>query len=322
MFTLKSETPLPAAVPTRYAGMAYDGDCFYFTERGARKVYQYGRSFVPERSFHTARSYASLCFDPSERCFWAASSQCAAEIFKLDACFREIDCYAVAVPGCGEPGLVTGLSYDCSRDRLVVAFASMVVCVEKDRRVSRPLVRCGGEWILGLVSVSPYIFVNCADDDRQTIRIFSSEGALLEEYTLPGADVVIAAVFNPSPDPGEPLRFLALASRRGGSSYVLDCALPRETLEQAVSPCNLWPCRPPQEEPGEWSSARILDSMAALQKAVSYILSAEAEKLREADDPADILEAGESVQETLVRAAQLEYVVYDILHELEFPSHP
>ena len=110
MFKRQKEIPL---APAPYAGMAYDGERFYFTQAGAGKIYGFDRRFVPTGCFDTRRSYEHLCYDPREHCFWASCPQVRAIVFRLDSHFQETACFPLSLPRHGaDPGYVTGITYD------------------------------------------------------------------------------------------------------------------------------------------------------------------------------------------------------------------
>ena len=242
MFTIQKELPLPTSPPARYTGMAFDGVSFYVTKACECKLYQYGRRFCLERCHDTCRNYTNICFDPKEGCFWASSDQCGAVVFQLNTCFQEIDCIPVLHPGrCGELGGITGLSYDCGNGTLVVAFASCLISVDPFRQEENTvLLNVTGEWILSVLSISPYLLCYCVTAERQTVKLFSTEGELLGQCEISCADRLEAAVFLPSRDWSGCLHVAALVSRRCRYPYVWACTLPSHLLEAPLCPCNYW----------------------------------------------------------------------------------
>ena len=323
MFTIQTEIPLPVSPPARYIGIAYDGISFYFTKRCECKIYQYGPCFQLERCFDTCKSYTNICFDPKEHCFWASSDQCRAVIFKLNSCFQEVDCIRIIVPDyCGEPAIITGISYNCCCDKLIVSFASHLVSVDKcDQEKNTLLVKATGEWILGTLSVCPYIICLCMTGTRQIIKIFSSDGKFLKEFRLSCDDIIESAVFVPTQNSPEHPHLTVLVSRHHCYSYVWSCVLPCEVLEYPICPCNYWKCDNQLSCCRKDCYTDVLESAAQLETAISRVLAAKGDKIKDllecSNDPHEILKANQSVQATLVHASHLEYAIYDILASLE-----
>ena len=172
MFTRQKEIPL---APAPYAGMAYDGERFYFTQAGAGKIYGFDRRFVPTGCFDTRRSYEHLCYDPREHCFWASCPQVRAMVFRLDSHFQETACFPLSLPRHGaDPGYVTGITYDGDRGRPVVALASCLMGLQKKPgEESLLLERTDGEWISGVLAVHPYLLCIGCTAGRRSLRVYA-----------------------------------------------------------------------------------------------------------------------------------------------------
>lgn len=331
MFTIQSELPLPAPTHNRYTGFAYDGVSYYFTNGCDCKIDQYGQRFQYTGRFGTVRGYAALCYDFKEHCFWAASDEYPAAVFKLNSRFEEVDYFDIHASGqYGGAELVKGLSYDLARDRLIIAFASCLVGVDKSRREeSTLLAKACKEWFLGALSVDPYYLCCSTTGDCQLIKIISPGGEPRKVLRLPLTDTIESAVYLPSGDDSQRLHLMALVTRRRSQSIVWDCVLPCDALNPPFCPRFDAPCEAQaegRELSREQKEPEFLDSLARLEKSLSGLLLAEGDRLHKvlesSDDPSVILEANRSVYAAIVRATHLELVVYDILSALEDACRP
>ncbi|MEG1743033.1 MAG: hypothetical protein RR246_02585, partial [Clostridia bacterium] len=92
MFKIECEHPLPSLCKERYSGLAYDGRSLYLPLMRECKILQLDECFKCQKTFDTCRMYNKLCYDPSEKCFWASADKCVPIIYKLNECFQETDC--------------------------------------------------------------------------------------------------------------------------------------------------------------------------------------------------------------------------------------
>ena len=313
MFKLISQRSLPCACSPSYRGLAWDGCRFYLTIAGQRAVQPLDARLLPGERIETCRPYSALCFDSKERCFWAASDECPAVLFRLDAQFRETDC--LRLRDCG-PGVVAGVSFQCCENRLLVAFADRTALVEKDGG----LVRCtrSTRWILGALSLCPYTLVWSTAEGKTLVRLTDCRGQTQSECRLPRSVCVEAAVFDPC---AGGCRFYALARRHGCRPVLLECMLEDEGVCASLCPCNWALCRCPPRPEEPCGCGDVLESIALTEAALAHILNAEGEKLQKiiscTCDPQTLLAFNESVNVTLVNATCLEQVLVRKLEALK-----
>ncbi|MCI8361083.1 MAG: hypothetical protein HFE86_07085 [Clostridiales bacterium] len=332
MLAVQREFPVPSAA--RFTGMAYDGLSYYLVNGQERKVYRYGQDFKPEASLDADRVYAGLCFDPERGGFWAADRRQPA-LYRLDASLREIDCLPVVLTGYGgDPGPVQSVS--CAGGRLLAVFGSCLVGLDPCSCESPALLTKTEDMLLQCaLAVGPQIVLLGMGEGGQTLRLLSADGQTLHESLLPrDCDTVTAAVCRSASDTEEQGRLQLLVSRRCRYAYVWDCLLTGDEEEPAAyspmpPPCAVRPLQTQAEkEPvcGEEpvDPSRILEAVALSERAVSCVLNAQGDQLREvlssSGDPAEILAADRKTQAALRRATRLEYALYDLLSILEDPA--
>ncbi|MEG1430410.1 MAG: hypothetical protein RSC89_02760 [Oscillospiraceae bacterium] len=326
MFHTQLEKPLPCAPSARYRGLCYDGCYFYCTDPCARTITQMSTCFETVHCFEVAKSYTCLCYDSSENCFWAAEEHCPAAIFKLDTHFREIDCLRVCLP-CDLLGVITGISYQCCRDTLLLSCGAGIVEVEKlHPQCAKILTKSGQAWMLTVVALCPYYLCCCLLNGRTMLRVYGKNGELLQQCELPRGCSLEAAVFYPDKKDFGACHFYVLLSKCRCYPAILDCVLDLGGLCRNLCPCNYALCgkkchgtQHPHPDPGE-GCGKVLESIAYMEAALAHILNAEGEKLQkiiaDSDNVCEILEANASVQKTMERATHLEMLLCNKLETL------
>ncbi len=325
MFTRQKEILL---APAPYAGMAYDGERFYFTQAGAGKIYGFDRRFVPTGCFDPRRSYEHLCYDPREHCFWASCPQVRAMVFRLDSHFQETACFPLSLPRHGaDPGYVTGITYDGDRGRPVVALASCLMGLQKKPgEESLLLERTDGEWISGVLAVHPYLLCIGCTAGRRSLRVYAGGGEQVGEYPLSQDDALVSAVLISPEEKGGELHAAVLVTRNRRSSWIWDCILSPEAREPPALPLPVTPCRKaplscPGDAPDGLCGSDALDCIAQVERALSRLLTLEGEKqqkiLASSCHPNEILAANRSVRHTIVQITYLEQILYELLAEME-----
>lgn len=313
MFQILSEIPLPGHCSTRYRGLAYDGCWFYLTRDCAREVEQTDRCGQLLDSFETCRCYSCLCYDPRECCFWAASDHCPFSLFKLDTRFREIDCLRLRT--CAS-GLITGLSFQCCTNRLLVAFATGIALIDKDG--SPVWEQKEKHWTKGVLSLCPYFVTWSLVEDESVVRLYNRAREVVATYPLPCGTCVEAAVLDPCENECGHCVVYLLVTKRGCYPYLLRCVPNCDCLCKHLCPCNFTLCHNKPCTEKTHACNDVLESIALMEAALSHILNAEGEKLQRiiatTDDPCVLLEVNKSVNTTLINATHLEQVLF---HKLE-----
>lgn len=314
MFEQKSQIPLPSLCGERYQGIAYDGCHFYLTVRCECLIVQLSPCFEREQCFETRRAYCALCYDLDEHCFWATAENCRSTLYKLNKSFQEIDRITVHSPaGCF--GAITGVSYDCCEHILLVSFADGILRVDPDCPCkAETVVSAKREWFLGVLSLFPYILCYCNEGGKESIRLYSHCGLLLDQVNAPCGFGLESAVFWPCAKDFPHCHFCVLRTKHCAYAYLCDYVLTCDAICGTVAPCNYELCHNcPCPEPCCNPCEDVLESIALMEAALAHILNAEGEKIQKAVDSADdtyaLLAVNQSVNKTLSKAICLEQLL-------------
>lgn len=321
MFERTSEVSLPSLNGERYGGMAYDGCHVYLTIRCQRLILQLNDCLEKERCVETRRAYTAICYDSDRHCFWASAEGCLSAVYRLNECLEEVDCLTVRGPG-GCLEAVAGISYDCCKHCLLVCFADGILRLNPDQPQKTELVvRVKGEWLLGVLSLCPYILCHCMEDGAGSIRIYSGGGQLLRQWPIPCEFALDCAVFWPCVKDFCRCHFCVLRTKHCAYPCLCDCVLTWDAICDTICPCNYELCRNcPHPEPCQNACEAVLESIALMEAAIAHILNAEGEKIQKAvattEDVGKLLAVNKSVSETLSKAIFLEQILYCKLESL------
>ena len=163
MRQFNSYIPIPVECGTSINHVAFDGCNYFGTVRCRCEIIKFDLCHNSVHSYCTCREYDCICYDYSEHCFWATSRMCCNTIFKLDCCMNEIDC--INICGLDKYGIITGISYDCCNNTLIVSMSCVVIEIEKDSEKFRVVYTAKGYWINDVLSICPYMLVSIAKED-------------------------------------------------------------------------------------------------------------------------------------------------------------
>ena len=321
MFQLISENPLSLETQHCLCTIAFDGCFFYGSDCCGCKIYRLDSCFREVACIQTIRPYACLCYDPDNCCFWASCNQCGPKLFKLNSELMEIDFINIrSLDFCRDCGIITGLSYDYCCRRLILSSSTKLISLDvhcmKETVLFSP--KCC-KWITGVVSIYPYYVCMCLSEEKNSLCVYSPEGALVHRLPLPCSRVVKDAVVTCCCDPCGQLRLYVLECKHHCYPYISQYSV--NSHELCCCPCD-YPCPPPCMPPCTHQQAcnDILQSIALMEASLSHILNAEGEKLQKivaiSENPDTILEVNRSVNRTLINATNLEQVLFHKLEEL------
>ncbi|MEG1857691.1 MAG: hypothetical protein RR216_03055 [Pseudoflavonifractor sp.] len=316
LFEFTEETALSSECGCPYDGMAFDGCSYYFLIPCMKKVVKTDLCYTPTDCFETMREYSCICYDSKECCFWAASRNCCNKIFKLSGCLQEIDC----IPICGckaAAGVVTGISYDCCGDTLLVAFTGCVVELDKRREDAVLKYKSSSLWITGVCCCSPYYIISAVEDHSQCLILLNAENQPLCRATMPWCHMLKSVLFNPCHKDCKGYRFDLLVNKEGCYPHVIHAALNPRKIEFHPCQCNDFICKKccdePPRKPGD-ACTDVIESVALMEAALSHILNAEGEKLQKVlastSDIGQIMCVNKEINRTIINATQLEQALY------------
>ncbi|MEG0614257.1 MAG: hypothetical protein RR540_00765 [Oscillospiraceae bacterium] len=323
MFKIKSEKPLSSKCLTKYSGIAYDGCWVYMTVHCECKILRFDKCFKSEKCFDTYRCYASICYDVKENCFWASSDSFPSVVYKLNQCFEEIDSICIKIPLFYDK-IIKSISYNCCKDELLVAVSSGVLSLNKScPEKSTVLLKTPSERTLSVLSVCPYYVCSVLSGSEKLVRIYSCSKGLIKEYKIPYEIEIESSVFYPCSKNCSCCKFLSLVTKKHSYPYIFECVFDDKICDN-ICGCNYRICDRicPEPEPchDKKPCCDVLESIALIETSIAHILNAEGEKLQKVlattDDTEKILRVNKSINSTIVKATNLEQVLFCKLEAL------
>ncbi|NLD19001.1 MAG: hypothetical protein GX663_01960 [Clostridiales bacterium] len=310
------EIAIPSERGYAYNDMAFDGCYYYFLIPCMCKILKTDLCYGNIDCFETHREYSCICYDFNECCFWATSRKCYNKIFKLNNCLKEIDCINI----CGyteAPGIITGISYNCCRDTLLVSFAGCIVEVHKKCEEAVLKYKSCALWITGICCVSPYYIVTAIKDSKQCMIVLDWQNKPLYTASVPWSYNLKSILFNPCLKDCKGYRFDMLANKKGCYPYILHANINPCEINFCPCQCNDGICQKCCEvipcEPGD-ACTDVIESIALVEAALSHILNAEGEKLQKVlattSDINEILCVNKEINKTIINATHLEHALY------------
>lgn len=318
MLSFSSELPLPVSGAETYRGMAFDGCRYYLTVRCARAVVVLNRDLSLVQKKVTRRPYTALCYDPMRDCFWAASDQCRATLFRLGRNLQEIDRLIPQAEGrCSEP--ITDISFCCGSGRLLVSRGNQILDLDPDNGSTVLRYEARGTFlILSAVCLSSDILIHGLRSCEAYFALVSCGGEARREQTAPEGVVLLSMVLDP-----RTYDLRLLTNKRGCYPYLLGGQLEQEIRAELGPDIRDCYCGCGEQEPCDPSctSTDVLSSAVLVETAIAHILNTEGEKLqkavKEAVSPGELLKVDKSVQRTILYAAQLEQLMLAKLEVLQ-----
>lgn len=325
---IKNIIPMPTKYGCKYKGIAFDGCYFYITCPNQCKIIKYDLCFCEIECYEVQKTYTCICYDPKEKCFWAATNKHYYKLFKLDLCFNEIDFLSIhPCKNCGY--IITGVSYDCCNDLLIIAFTNCIIsCDKSDNSKCKIVSKSCGKCNMGISSISPSYIATTMIDHVQSIEIYNNCGKLKQKFKISEKYTIESIVFYAcSKHCKEKFYFYILASKNGCYSYLLECVVNICDFKLDICCCNYLSCNKDCDEKHfpKLYCDDLIESIALEQAALSHILNAEGEKLQKiiacTDDVDKILCANKAINETIVNVTHLEIILHDKLATIKEHCH-
>lgn len=332
---------LPAECGQGFGGITFDGCFYYLVKSETCEIYQFDRDFKEFKSYSTGKRYAGICFDYSEKCFWAYDKDSYNRIYKLNNCFEETD--SIEFENVYTP--IKGISYNCGKNSLLIAYNDRVIEISKAGTRLCLYLKGRLGYYTGILSISPYHAVIWRDKYKQEIRFYNTKGNLVSSYCVPFKKKIKAAMFYPLRSHDLPVTQITfLIEKECGELRVWHCKLTDRDIRLCC--CNYWDdylklceCNTfhpkdkmsPYSLSGLYSSYgntdkkiqniwELVESAAHVGASLAYILNTEGEKLEKAIEIAvdinDLLLINRSVNRTLTNAANLEAAMFAKLEAL------
>lgn len=314
--------PIPVGCDASISHIAFDGCDYYCTLPCTCEIIRFSPCNAVPHRYVTCREYDCICYDHHDHCFWASSRTCCGRVFKLDCCMNEIDAIDLSDPA--PCSIVTGISYNCSKNTLIVAFSCLVVEIDKDCESTKVLYTTREYFIMDVLCISPCMLLTVYRHSKKYIIVITSCGEQIKSYCMHDACEMKTLLFNPCTSDCNQSPIWAFVLKKGCYPYLCNTNLSFEDLGFLPYCCNYDIC----EEsccchapcPDCDSCNDIMESIALVETALSHILNAEGEKIQKALDTTDdidkILCVNREVNKTIVNATHLEHTLYAKLSAL------
>ncbi len=312
--------PIPVESGTSINHVAFDGCDYFCTIRCKCEIIRFDPCSQRVHRYCTSREYDCICYDYCDHCFWTSSRTNGNKLFKLDCSMNEIDCIPICTPG--QNDVITGVSYNCCKDALLVSYLCSVVEVDKQSEKSSVLYTTRKYWIVDVLSICPGILLTVLKNGHYYIQVLNRWGEKIGCYCLDSPDKPQNLIFNPceSNCPREEIRAFVL--KKNCYPYLCKCSLSLGSLCFKPCRCNYRICEECccEEKSCHTPCEDVMESIALVETALSHILNAEGEKIQKVlsstDDIDKILCVNREVNKTIVNATHLEHTLYAKLSAL------
>lgn len=299
----------------KYTGITFDGNYFYLTQPAGCRILKYDMQYKLVNIIETSKSYSAICYDTREHCFWAVNNKGHNQVYKLNKAMLEMDCISVKMGElCGAQ--ITGISYDCEDDLILLSFPHHIVALNKNSCIPPTIRLCIKDaFCLSVMSVAPYYIVACLRDNEEYTCIYTNEDRLLKKCAFSKEYIIEDFVLYFSNDK---LYYYVLATKGGCYPYLIRFELDSSIDFFSVNCCNWLCCDKSDGCPNSGSATEdLLESIALMETALSSILNAESEKIQKilssSCDAEVLLQSNNSTYLTLTKAIHLEQILFDKL---------
>ncbi len=295
--------------------LTFDGCAYFCTIECECEIIKLKKCLELEEKYCTCKIYDCICYDWREHCFWASSKTCFDTVFKLDCNMNEIDC--IHIREVQAESVITGISYNCCNDTLMVSFTDTIIQVDKQCETCETIFSIENGWITAVLNLSPEIIITVTRDQKQYIEIHSHCGEKTACFCLDDKFTVKNLIFNPCQPHCMCPQIEAFILKNYCYPFLCELQIPFEALGFIPDRCNFEICGECCcEQPCKKDDlcTDIMESIAHIEAAISHILNAEGEKLQkiiaETDDIETILRVNREVNKTIIDATHLEHVLY------------
>ncbi len=304
-----------------YNSVTFDGCYYYFTMVCKLLIVQIDTNFNIIKVFDTYKKYDKIIYDPVLECFWATRSKGCRFIYKLDSNFIEID--NICVRNYKGSGAITGLSYDCFNDKLIVSFPQAIVSVAKSTGESETLRTSYENWITDVICIHPYFLAFTVSSEGEILFQFKEVDGALElesrsripnNFNMEG--ITFTTITENGEDEDVDVTFEIL-TRYDCDSYLLT----RTVSFDEICSCNSWvndancdDCDCCEEY------CQLIEAIALVETGIANVLNAEGEKIQYAIENSssiiELVKINTSVTQTVEKITELERAIIDILDKM------
>ena len=237
----------------------------------------------------------------------------------------EIDC--IPITGYQDHiGDITGISYDCCTNSLMISFGNCVVKTNKENGHSILLYKSNYMQITSVLSLCPNLVISGVNNSDQYVYVLDTDGTVENSYPVSYENQIKNILFNPCVENDDETYLDFFALKKGCYPYIFRHHLLLNYLPFQPDQCNFNICDEccctPDCTPDECGDpcALILESIALVEAGIAHILNCEGEKLQkvlsESSDINAILAVNKEINNTISNVSQLEYLLYLKLNAL------
>ena len=322
MVQFDSCTPIPVDCCTRINHVAFDGCDYFCTVRCKCEIIRCNPCCAEVHRYCTCREYDCICYDYRDHCFWASSRTFCGKLFKLDCSMNEIDC--ISLCGIGHGSMITGVSYNCCKNVLIVSFACTVIEVEKCSGEVKVLYTTREYWIMGVLSICPCMLLTVLRCNQCYIIVINPCGEKIACFCVDCPMFPANLIFNPCMADGHKSPIWAFVLKKNCYPYLCSTDILCDDLGFMPYCCNYEICDEcccdKKPCPDQDSCKDIMESIALMETALAHVLNAEGEKIQKVlattDDIDKIMCVNKEVNKTIVNATHLEHTLYAKLSAL------
>lgn len=321
LFELTDSIALSITCAKKYNNCAFDGCFYYFTVQCSCEIIKTDCCFYIAECYNTCKEYDCICYDEKDQCFWATTKKQSNAIYKLNRNMCEIDC--ITVHGCVDLiGDVTGISFNCCTDSLIISYCNCVLRSNKESGHSILLYKSNYVQITSVLSLCPNLVISGVKNNEQYVYVLDTTGSVQHSYPLSCENRIKNILFNPCMKNDDKIYLDFFTLKRGCYPYIFRYHLFLDRLPFQPCQCNFNICNECCCDPEDCCEhcTSILESIALVEAGIAHILNCEGEKmqkiLRETDNVDLILDANREVNKTIANVSQLEYLLYLKLNAL------
>ena len=302
--------------------VAFDGCDYFCTIRYKCEIVRFNPYSSMIHRYCTCREYDCICYDYRNCCFWASSRACCGKLFKLDCSMNEID--YIQIGTIEQHSIVTGISYNCCKDALIVAFACVLIEIAEDRKTTKVLYTTREYCIMDVLSICPCMLLTVHQYNKKYIIVINQYGEKIGCYCMDDLSVPQNLIFNPCMSDCHKSPIWAFVRKK--SCYPYLCSTDIFFNDMGFIPCccnykiceACGCCKKPCSDHN--ACADIMESIALMETALAHILNAEGEKIQKVlattDDMNKIMCVNKEVNKTIINATHLEHMLYAKLSTL------
>ena len=319
MVQFHSCIPISVGCDTLINHIAFDGCDYICTIRCKCEILRWNPCGALLHRYCTCREYDCICYDAHEHCFWASSRSCCGKLFKLDCSMNEID--YIRICKTEQYGVVTGISYDCCRNTLMVSFPCVVIEIEKDCETTRVFYQTREVCIMGVLCICPCMLLTVYQGHKRSIIVINQWGEKIGCQRIDGLFLPQNLIFNPCTSDCHQSPIWAFVCKKCCYPYLCNTDLSFRDLGFLPCSCNYELCSCDEKPcPGCDPWKDVMESIALMETSLSHILNAEGEKIQKVlaatDDIDKIMCVNREVNQTIVNATHLEHTLYAKLSAL------